>query len=348
MEFENFQVPDCLDPESHSNRKFSVIQNKLIVPALIALLFLMTECSETKVPSAVEKYGQLSVSGNRVVDKNGEPVPLKGMSLFWSQEIGKYYNYSAIKWLRDDWNCNITRAAMAVEHGGYLENPEVEKQKVDSAIQAAIKLGMYILVDWHDHHGQRHTAQSQKFFADIAREYGKYPNIIYELYNEPLNNVSWADSIKPYHEAVISTIREYDKKNIIVCGTRTWSQDVDEASLDPIEGDNIAYALHYYASTHKQELRDKAEVALENGIALFVTEFGTVFANGNGDINYEESGLWWDFLDKHQISWCNWSICDKNESSAALKPGASATGGWESDMLNPSGILVRSELRGEH
>ena len=89
-------------------------------------------------------------------------------------------------------------------------------------------------------------------------------------------------------------------------------------------------------------------MALNNGIALFVTEFGTVFANGNGDINYEESKLWWDFLDKHQISWCNWSVCDKKESSAALKPGAGATGGWDLEMLNPSGILVRSELRGEN
>ena len=95
-------------------------------------------------------------------------------------------------------------------------------------------------------------------------------------------------------------------------------------------------------------MRDKAAVALENGIALWVTEYGTVFANGNGDINYEESNLWWDFLDEHQISWCCWSICDKDESSAALRPGASATGGWDMDMLNPSGILVRSELRGEN
>ncbi len=323
-------------------------KRKLIHSLIISTVFAFFLLSGNLAQTAVEKYGQLSVKGNKVVDKSGNPVQLKGMSLFWSQEIGKYYNYSAIKWLRDDWKCTIVRAAMAVEGGGYLTNPEREKQKVDSAVNAAIKLGLYILIDWHDHHGQRHTAQSQKFFAEMAQKYGKYPNIIYELYNEPLNNVSWADSIKPYHEAVIATIRKYDTKNIIVCGTRTWSQDVDEASLNPIKGDNIAYALHYYAATHKQDLRNKADAALKNGIALFVTEFGTVFANGDGDVNYEESRLWWDFCDKHQLSWCNWSVCDKKESSAALKPGASATGGWDLNMLNPSGILVRSELRGEN
>lgn len=315
---------------------------------LLIIGFFIIISSNVLSQTIVEKYGQLSVKGNKIVDDQEKPVQLKGMSLFWSQEIGKYYNYQAIKWLRDDWKCTVVRAAMAVESGGYLTNPETEKAKVDSAVNAAIKLGLYVLIDWHDHHGQRHTAQSQQFFSEMAQKYGKYPNIIYELYNEPLNDVSWADSIKPYHEAVIASIRKYDSKNIIVCGTRTWSQDVDEASLNPIKGDNIAYSLHYYAATHKQELRNKAETALKNGIALFVSEFGTVFANGNGAINYEESRLWWDFCNKHSLSWCNWSICDKNESSAALKPGASAIGGWDESMLTGSGILVRKELRGEN
>lgn len=341
-------------PITNASTVFFLVKNMKwqIITALSAvLIFLSASCQSVKEqaePTAVEKYGQLSVAGNKVVDKNGNPVQLKGMSLFWSQEIPKYYNYSAIKWLRDDWNCSITRAAMAVEHGGYLTNPDVEKQKVDSAVSAALQLGMYIIIDWHDHHAQRHLPQAKKFFADMAQQYGKYPNIIYETYNEPLNDVSWADSIKPYHEAVIDTIRMYDTLNLIVCGSRTWSQDVDEASLDPIKGNNIVYSLHYYASTHKQELRDKAVTALNNGAALMVTEFGTVFANGDGEINQEESRLWWDLLDKHQISWCCWSVCDKKESSAALKPGASATGGWDESMLNPSGILVRKELRGEN
>ncbi len=336
-------------------RDFNLHNSKIILKSLTlriitlitTTLLLTSHISTLNAQTAVEKYGQLSVKGNKIVDKNGNPVQLKGMSLFWSQEIGKYYNYECIKWLRDDWKCTITRAAMAVEHGGYLQNPETEEAKVDSAVTAAIKLGMYIFIDWHDHHAQRHTEQAKEFFAKMAQKYGKYPNVIYELYNEPLNNVSWKDSIKPYHEAVIAVIRKYDAKNIILCGTRTWSQDVDEASLDPIKGDNIAYTLHYYAATHKQGLRDKAEKALNNGIALMVSEYGTVSASGDGAIDYKESNKWWDFCDAHQLTWCTWSICDKKESSAALKPGASATGGWSLDELNPSGLLERSELRGE-
>jgi len=329
---------DCHTP-------FSISQYVLIVSVL---LLTLNSCVATNNPTPVEKHGQLSVNGNKIVDKNGEPVQLKGMSLFWSQERGEFYNYECIKWLYNDWNCEITRAAMAVENGGYLENPEIEMAKVDTAVLAAIKLGMYIFIDWHDHHAQRHLKESKAFFAQIAQKYSQYPNVIYEIYNEPLNDITWADSVKPYCESVIDTIRNYDTKNIILCGTTTWSQDVDVASEDPIKGENIAYTLHYYAATHKAELRAKAEKAMSNGIALMVSEFGTVYANGDGDVNYDESKLWWNFCDKYQLSWCCWSICDKAESSAALKPGASKTGGWSLDDLNPSGILVRSELRGEN
>ena len=37
----------------------------------------------------------------------------------------------------------------------------------------------------------------------MAKKYGKHPNIIYEIYNEPLV-VSWDDVIKPYAENVIA------------------------------------------------------------------------------------------------------------------------------------------------
>src|SRR3990172_3859019 len=68
----------------------------------------------------VERFGLIKTAGNKLVDKNGNPIVLRGMSLFWSQWIGKYYNYDCIKWLRDDWKCTVVRAAMGVESGGYL------------------------------------------------------------------------------------------------------------------------------------------------------------------------------------------------------------------------------------
>lgn len=221
----------------------------------------------TNVPP-VERYGQLSVDGNRIVDKDGNPVRLAGMSFFWSQWIGKYYTPEAVKWLKDDWRCTIVRAAMAIEHDGYLANPEVEKQKVITVVDAAIEEGLYVLIDWHDHEGENHMEEAKAFFGEMAQRYGDYPNVIYEPYNEPLQDVFWSSVLKPYHQAIIDTIRFHDPDNIVVCGTRTWSQNVDEPANDPINDENVAYTLHFYAATHKQWLRDRAKAAMDKGIAL--------------------------------------------------------------------------------
>jgi endoglucanase len=293
------------------------------------------------------KYGQLSVMGNRIVDKDQQPVQLRGMSLFWSQWIGKYYNADAVKWLKDDWHCNVIRAAMAVENDGYLTNPVLEKQKVETVVEAAIAEGMYVIIDWHDHHAFNHTQQAKEFFALMAQEYGDVPNVIYEIFNEP-EQVSWSSVIKPYHQAVIDTIRYHDPDNLIICGTSTWSQDVDVAANDPLDGVNIAYTLHFYSGSHKQFIRDKAKAAMNKGIALMVTEFGTTDASGDGAVDQTETTLWWQFLDENKISWCNWSIADKVEGSAALKPGASANGSWTAENLTTSGTFIRNELRNKN
>ena len=291
----------------------------------------------------VDLYGQLQVRGNQIVNQKGDSVALRGMSLFWSQWIGKYYNYDCIKWLRDDWKCTVVRAAMAVESGGYLTNPAAEMAKVKTVVDACIDLGIYVIVDWHDHNAQNHQAEAIAFFKQIATQYGDKPNVIYEIYNEPLQ-VSWADVVKPYSEAVISEIRAIDADNIIIVGTPTWSQDVDVAAANPLNFENLAYALHFYAATHKQYLRDKALTALNKGAALFVSEYGTCESSGTGIIDYNELGKWFNFMDEHKLSWCNWSIADKNETSAALKSGASATGNWSSSDLSESGTLVREKI----
>jgi endoglucanase len=293
--------------------------------------------------SVVNINGQLKVEGNHIVNKYGNPVALHGMSLFWSQWMGKYYNYDCVKWLRDDWKCTVVRAAMGIESGGYLTNPESEKAHIISVVNACIDLGIYVIIDWHDHNAQNHEEEAIQFFAEMATKYGEKPNVIYEIYNEP-EQVSWSSLIKPYAETVIDTIRSIDPDNLIVVGTPTWSQRVDIASTDTLAYNNIVYALHFYAATHKQTVRNNAITALDNGIALFVTEWGTCNNLAQGDIDSISVEAWCNFMDQNMISWCNWSIADKVETASALLPGASATGGWSKNDLTESGTLVRNKI----
>ncbi len=296
-------------------------------------------------PTPVELHGALRVKGNRLVDQRGEPVVLRGMSFFWSQWQGQFYRRETVRWLRDDWHCSVVRAALGVEGGGYLRDPEREKAKVRAVVDAAIELGLYVIIDWHDHRAHEHTAQAVAFFEEMARLYGDQPNVLYELWNEPLKDHDWSTVIKPWHEAMVGRIRALDPDNVIVLGTQTWSQDVDQAALDPVRGQNLAYTLHFYAGTHRGRLREKAEAALQRGVALFVTEWGTGSADGNGKLDEAETRRWLEFMERNQLSWCNWSVADKAETTAALKPGAPATGGWTSEHLSASGGLVRAELR---
>jgi endoglucanase len=323
------------------------MKNNILHSCKVLIFLFFFTLSQSSLLSAqgnvVELYGKLSVKGNYIMSEYGDTVQLRGMSLFWSQWMPQYYNPDIVKWLRDDWKCTIIRAAMAVEHGGYLEHPDVEKDKIITVVDAAIALGMYVIIDYHSHEAHTQPEAAKKFFGEMAKKYGKYPNVLYEIYNEP-KEAPWSEQLKPYAESVIKSIREYDPDNIVIVGTRTWSQMVNEAAEDKIADANTVYTLHYYAASHKQELRDEAKRALDNGVCLFVSEFGTTESSGDGFVDVLESKDWWTFLDQYKISWCNWSVADKQETSAILKMGASPSGGWTEKDLSRSGKLVRAEI----
>ena len=289
---------------------------------------------------AVAKHGALHTQGNRIVDASGQPVQLRGLSLFWSQWSG-YYAPQTVDQLVDDWHATLVRAALGIESEGYLESPADNEAKVVAVVERAIARGAYVIIDWHDHHASDHQAAALDFFTRMARKYGSEPGVIFEIWNEPLK-VDW-QSVKSYATSVISAIRAAGGKNLVIVGTPNWSQDVDLAAASPITGQpDVAYTLHFYAATHKQFLRDKAKKALDAGLPLFVTEWGTCEASGNGMVDRAETQTWMSFLDQHHISWANWALNDKAESCSALTPDAGMHGPWSGNALTPSGSLVKA------
>ncbi|WP_242417158.1 glycoside hydrolase family 5 protein [Sphingomonas panni] len=293
--------------------------------------------------SPVAAHGRLAVKGNRVVDAQGRPYAVHGMSLFWSQWQPRYYDPATVAWLVRDWRVTAVRAAIGAQQGGYDTQPEAETKRAEAVIDAAIAQGIYVVVDWHAH--QPRADDAVRFFSHIATKYRGVPNLIYETYNEPLPEHGWAKVLKPYHAKVIGAIRAIDPGAFVVAGTRSWSQDVDEAAADPLPFANVAYTLHFYAATHKGELRAKAETAMRRGVALFVTEYGTTAANGDAPIDAKETQTWWDWCAKNGISYLNWSVANKDEASAILKPATQALSGWSEADLTESGRLVRGHLR---
>ncbi len=292
--------------------------------------------------SPVDIHGKLAVSGTQLVNEKGQPVMLRGASFGWHNLWPRFYNKKAVAWLADDWNCNVVRASMGIAiEDNYLENPEFALQCVNNVIQGAIKKGVYVLIDWHSH--KMHTEEAKKFFEMMARQYGNYPNVIYEIWNEP-DYFTWPD-VKEYSRQVIDAIRAIDKDNIILVGSPHWCQDLHLVSEDPLENvSNIMYTMHFYAGTHKQWLRDRTDAAIEKGIPVFVSECAGMEASGDGPIDEAEWKLYIDWMENRKISWIAWSVSDKNESCSMLIPRASAYGNWTDDVIKKWGKITRETI----
>ena len=295
------------------------------------------------IGGSVSQNGFLSVKGTSLVNKDGKELVLHGVSFGWHNWWPRFYNENTVTWLKEDWKCNIVRAAVGVEpDGAYINNPTLALNCLYAVVDAAIKNDIYVIIDWHSHSIKLEEAKA--FFQLVAEKYKNYPNIIYEIFNEP-QRINW-NNVKTYSEEIIKTIRLIDKKNIILVGTTTWSQDVDIAANDPILGyDNLMYVLHFYAATHGESLRNKANAALQKGFPIFVSECAGMEASGNGPINKQAWQTWLDWMNEHNISWLTWSVADKNETCSMILNTSSPVNEWKDSDLKEWGQIVREELR---
>ena len=278
------------------------------------------------------------------------PFQLYGMSTHGIAWFPQYISRDTFCTLRDDWNTNCIRLAMYTdEYNGYCSggNQEELKTLVKKGVDYATELGMYVIIDWHvlnDRDPHVHKTEALAFFKEISALYKDHDNVLYEICNEPNSGVSW-DSIKAYAREVIPVIRANDEDAVIIVGTPTWSQDIDQAAASPLEYDNLLYALHFYANTHTDWLRQRLEACIAQGLPVFVSEFGTCDASGNGGNNFDETSRWLEFLDRHQISYCCWNLANKAESSSAIAPGCGRLSGWSPEELSESGRWIREYFR---
>ncbi len=302
--------------------------------------------AETGIVSA---HGQLSVKGTDIVDKNGDPYQLRGMSTHGITWFPDFINENAFKTLRDDWNTNVVRMAMYVDEWNngscYMSNKEGSRQLLEKGVDLCIALDMYTIIDWHvlnPGDPSKYTNEAKEFFSDMSKKYGSYPNIIYEICNEPNSGADWNGNIKPYAETIIPVIRANDPDAIIIVGTPTWSQDIDQAQANPLKFDNIMYAVHFYAATHTDWLRDRVKNCHNAGLPIFASEFGMCDASGGGANNFNEATKWLELFDQLNISYCNWALADKQETCCVINPGAGANGNWSENDLTESGKWIRN------
>ncbi|MCI9005313.1 MAG: glycoside hydrolase family 5 protein [Lachnospiraceae bacterium] len=308
---------------------------------LIVLCAAMLDCGSLQAA----KLPALKVKGTQLVNAKGKPVRLKGASTHGLSWFPEYVNQKSFSHLKKNWKANTVRLALYTsEYNGYCTgdaaNRRALEKRVADGVKYATKAGLYVIIDWHilsDGNPKTYQKQAVSFFKKMAGKYKNYTNVIYEICNEPNGGTSWSD-IKSYAKKVVKAIRSKDKDAVILIGTPNWSQDVDIAAKSPLKGyKNLMYTLHFYAGTHGESLRRKAKQALKMGLPLFVSEFGISDASGNGSLNQKEGKKWMKFLKDKKISYIGWSLSNKAESSALIKPSCKKTAGWKASDLTPWG-----------
>ena len=337
------------------NKKIKILRGFALV-CVLALGLCLTgglQIAEAKTTTYYDaSAGRLHVKGTKLVDKKGHEVQLSGVSTHGLSWYPQYVNDKCFAQLHDKWGANVVRLAMYTEeYNGYCSGDAKNRSDLKKLIKKGVRLAkkhkMYVIVDWHilsDGNPNSHKKEAKAFFREMSREFKGYNNVIYEICNEPNNGTSWKE-IKSYARSVISTIRKNDKKAVIVVGTPTWSQDVDQAAADPIKGDNIMYALHFYAATHKTDLRNKMTAAINKGLPVFVTEYGICDASGNGVIDKKEADRWIQTMDEYGVSYIAWNLSNKQESSSIIKSSCLKVSGFKKSELSDEGRWLYHLLR---
>lgn len=294
-------------------------------------------------------HGKLTVNGANLLDVHGQIFQMKGVSTHGLSWFPQYVNEEAFRQLRDEWNVNVIRLAMYTsEYNGYCTGDENNrnnlKNLIDDGVRYCTNLGMYVIIDWHilsDSNPNMHKDEAIAFFDEMSRKYAGQSNVIFEICNEPNGGTGWSE-IKSYAADVINTIRN-NSDAIVIVGTPTWSQDVDVAADSPIDGYNIMYALHFYADTHRDNIRSKLVTAVNKGLPVIVSEFGICDASGNGGVNISEADKWINTLNNFSISYIIWNMSNKGETSAIINSWCNKTSGFAYDDYSESGKWFMSK-----
>ena len=301
-------------------------------------------------------HGKLAVSGTDLVDASGSKFRLKGVSTHGLTWFADFVSKDTYQYFKDSFGINLVRFAMYTDTGdsyGYCSggNKSEIEELLGKGVDAATDLGLYAIIDWHilnDNDPNMHIDDAKDFFDRISKKYASYGNVIYEIANEPNGGTTW-DSVKSYAETIIPIIRKNAPDAIIIVGTPTWSQDVDVAAADPItDQTNLMYAVHFYAATHKDDLRNKVQSALDSGLPVFVSEFGLCDASGNGSIDYDQSDAWFDLIDDKNLSYAAWNISNKAETSSLFDSSCTKKSGFTDDDLSDSGRYIKEKIESSY
>jgi len=303
----------------------------------------------------LSQNGKLKLVGKQLSNQCGSPLQLRGLSTHGVQFHKECYNQESVNAIATTWKADVLRLAIYTENvggtAGYITGDKALWDAwIDQMVTYTEQAGIYVIIDWHilsDGDPQKYKSQAKTFFASMSNKYKNKNHVIYEICNEPNGGTSWSN-IKSYAEEVIPVIRANDPNGIIIVGTPNWSSSLWDAANNKLTGANafnVMYAFHFYAGSHYDYGSFRSVLG---EIPVFVSEWGTTDASGNGGFNSGSANTWISIMNGDnaggvKVSNCNWAFVDKDETASLLKSGSCATSSWN-NRTTESGNYVFNYL----
>lgn len=312
----------------------------------LIFLILLVFCGAFKLSASTP---WLHVDGNQLKDPAGNKVVLRGVSLEYleTQASSSLSVNGLIDILTDEsnneasspgWYTRVVR--LPVHPEAYLLNPTVYYDThIKPAVDYCTQKGLYVIIDWHYVASTTNNIQeTTDFWNFISPKLKDYSNVIFELYNEPINQTDSWTTLRGQMQSWYNTVRTHAPDNIVLVGNREWDQHPDEAAADPVIGTNIMYVLHIYAN-HWNWISGRVQTAAA-AVPIFMTEWG--FKQGLGwDTDEDIAQFGQPVLEMAEnlgISWTAWAASDDFEPTMfhpnwTVRVGSGEMGGFVKDWL---------------
>jgi hypothetical protein len=298
---------------------------KNFIPLLLLIaLFMFSAPVYGKLPA-------ISVQGKNFVNSKGETILFKGLCFSDPDKLEKNGQWNR-RYFEEakNWGSNVVRFAV---HPPRLNERGWENyfKLMDSGVEWATELGMYVIIDWHSI-GNLNTEkwflpiyvtswnETVKFWKETAKRYkGNNTVAFYELYNEPtsqggkLGELNWA-TWRPTLEKLIDEINAIDKGKVHLVAGMDWGYFLDEVIANPVNRKNVGYVTHPYPQKREQPWEPKWEKDfghVADKYPVMATEFGFMGADERGahipciaDENYGNAIL--NYFSKKGISYTIW------------------------------------------
>ncbi|MGL1886739.1 MAG: DUF5010 C-terminal domain-containing protein [Reichenbachiella sp.] len=317
---------------------------------------------------------RLHTCGKNICDPDDNIVVLRGVALADAKFTGMLRdpiggNYSgeladtpenqlkaAIRLATDaskGWHSNVVRIPIHPIGGGWPfagwnEQPSEWTSFIDAAVEECVLQDVYCLLDYHAINNWNYAAtnysKTMEFWNWAAPRYKDIPNILFELYNEPVSDLdcsvddcgnggdqTWSAYKDQFAQPMVDAIRNDlgATETFIYVSNPMWSHSLSGISSNPIDDpsvvERIGYTLHIYP-WHWYDDPSLSTYLGEtvNTHPIIVTEFGyqeganCPFAACDGStavVDQEAFGTFIkDFMKTNTMSWTAWSFDNAFES----------------------------------